>query len=73
LSADSIRLSPVTLGELPWPAGDLRPAVSALRGGDVRSCSAAVAEAYGIDDATALDGWWTSLLERIEMRQPATA
>jgi hypothetical protein len=73
LSVDTIRLSPVTLGELPWPGGDLRRAVAALRGGDVRGCSAAVADAYGIDDATALDGWWTALLERIEMRQPSTA
>ena len=72
LSVDSIRLSPVTLGELPWPGGDLRRAVAALRDGDVRGCSAAVAAAYGIDDATALDGWWTALLERIEMRQPST-
>ena len=72
LSADSIRLSPVTLGELPWPGGDLRTAVAALRDGDVRSCSSAIAEAYGIDDATALEAWWTALLERIEARQPST-
>ena len=73
LSVDSIRLSPVTLGELPWPGGDLGPAVAAIRNGDVRSCSVAVADAYGIDDATALEGWWTALLERIEMRQPSPA
>ena len=73
LSVDTIRLSPVTLGELPWPGGDLRRAVEALRGGDVRRCSAAVIEAYGIEDAAALDGWWSPLLERIETRQPSTA
>jgi SAM-dependent methyltransferase len=72
LSADSVRLSPVTLGELPWPGGDLRPAVAALRDGDVRACGTAVTEAYGIDDATALHAWWTALLERIEKRQPST-
>jgi SAM-dependent methyltransferase len=72
LSVDSIRLSPVTLGELPWPAGDLGRAVVALRDGDVRGCNAAVADAYGIGDATALDSWWTALLERIEVRQPST-
>jgi SAM-dependent methyltransferase len=72
LSVDTVRLSPVTLGELPWPGGDLRRAVAALREGDVRGCSAAVADAYGIEDATALDGWWVVLLERIEMRQPST-
>jgi SAM-dependent methyltransferase len=73
LSVDSIRLSPVTIGGLPWPGGDLRCAVAALRVGDVRGCSAAVADAYGIDDAAALDRWWAVLLERIEMRQPSTA
>jgi hypothetical protein len=72
LSVDTVRLSPVTLGGLPWPGGDLRRAVAALREGDVRGCSAAVADAYGIEDATALDGWWVVLLERIEMRQPST-
>jgi hypothetical protein len=73
LSVDGIRLSPVTLGELPWPGGDVGRAVAALRDGDVRSCSAEMAVAYGVDDATVLDGWWTALLERIEMRQPSTA
>ena len=72
LSADSIRLSPVTLGALPWPAGDLGAATGALREGDVRGCSTAVTRAYGIADAAALEGWWTALLERVEMRQPAT-
>lgn len=72
LSVDSVRLSPVTLSELPWPNGDLRPAVAAVRAGDVRRCSADVAEAYGIDDASSLDSWWTALLERIEARQPST-
>ncbi len=71
LSVDSIRLSPVTLGELPWPAGDLGAAVAAVQHGDVRSCSAAIADAYGITDASVLDGWWAALLERIEMRHPA--
>jgi SAM-dependent methyltransferase len=70
LSVDSIRMSPVTLGGLPWPSGDLRRAVAALQHGDVRSCSAAIAGAYGIGDSSALDGWWAGLLERIEMRQP---
>jgi hypothetical protein len=73
LSVDSIRLSPVTVGGLPWPGGDLSPAVAALQVGDVRSCSTAVADAYGIADAVALDRWWSALLERIETRQPSTA
>ncbi len=72
LSADAIRLSPVTLAALPWPAGDLGPAVCALRAGDVRACGAAVDVAYGIADDAALQSWWTALLERIESRRPAS-
>ena len=66
LSADSIRLSPVTLGELPWPGGDLGQAVEALRAGDVRGCSAAVARRLRDRRRDGADGWWTALLERIE-------
>ena len=73
LSADSIRLSPVTLAELPWPAGDLGDAVDAVRLGDVRGCSAAVSASYGIADAAALSEWWTTSLLRIELRQPSPA
>jgi hypothetical protein len=73
LSAHSIRLSPVTLAELPWPAGDLDAAVDAVRLGDVRGCSAAVSAAYGIADAAALTDWWTTSLLRIELRQPSPA
>jgi hypothetical protein len=72
LSADAIRLSPVTLGALPWPDGDLGPAVCALRAGDVRGCGAAVDAAYGIGDDEALFDWWTALLERIELRRTPT-
>ena len=70
LSADAIRLSPLTLGALPWPSGDLGPAVEALRAADVRACGGAVDAAYGISDDAELLGWWTALLERIEARQP---
>jgi len=73
LSADSIRLSPVTLADLPWPAGDLGAAVDALRGGDVRGCNAAVTDAYGITEGVALVAWWTESLQRIELRQPSSA
>ena len=65
LSADSIRLSPVTLGELPWPAGDLGQAVAALRAGDVRGCGAAVARPTGSPTRRRC-GWWSALLEGIE-------
>jgi hypothetical protein len=70
LSADAIRVSPTVLADLPWPAGDLAPAVEALRGGDVRSCAVAVDRAYGVvdDAATVLEQWWRGELERIERR-----
>ncbi len=70
LSADAIRLSPVTLADLPWPQGDLGDAVAALRRGDVRGCATSVARAYGIVDDDGLFDWWSALLERIEARQP---
>jgi len=74
LSADAIRLSPVTLAALPWPAGNLEVAVDALRRDDVRGCGAAVDAAYGIRDEStlfelSLFDWWSALLERIETRQ----
>ena len=70
LSADTIRLSPVTLADLPWPEGDLRAAVAALRRGDVRGCATSVAVAYGIAEDDGMFDWWSALLERIEARQP---
>ena len=74
LSANTIRLSPIVLAELPWPAGDLGPAVSALERGDLRRCAAAVDRAYGIADGpggtgSTLFAWWEPLLERIEARR----
>lgn len=73
LSADTIRLSPVTLAALPWPAGDLGVAVEALRCGDVRACGAAVDVSYGITGEStlfesSLFDWWSELLERVESR-----
>jgi hypothetical protein len=72
LSASTVRLSPVVLAELPWPAGDLGPAVSALQRGDTRGCAAAVDRAYGMadeGDGPTLSAWWEPLLERIEARR----
>ena len=71
LSADAIRLSPVTLAALPWPSGDLGAGVAALRRGDVRGCGAAVDVAYGISDDSGLFDWWSVLLGRVESRQPS--
>ncbi len=69
LSADSVRLSPTVLAELPWPSGDLGEAVAALRAGDVRGCAAAVDRAAGA--AAEVTAWWCGLLAGIEARQPA--
>lgn len=73
LSADAIRLSPVTLADLPWPSRDLGSAVEALQRGELRACGTAVDAAYGIVDDSELFGWWSALLERIEARQPPPA
>ena len=76
LSATSLRLGPRWLTELPWPAGDLGPAVDALRDGDLVACGRAVLRAYDIDaeagsetaDAHGASGaqplleWWTERL-----------
>jgi SAM-dependent methyltransferase len=72
LSAAAVRMSPVVLGDLPWPAGGLDPAVVALRSGDARGCAAEVMRAWSCDgDGGALFDWWSASLERIEARQPS--
>lgn len=73
LSANSIRISPVVLAELPWPAGDLGDAVAALRAGDIRRCAAAADAAYGISGSSGLYPWWEALLKGIEARRPVSA
>ena len=75
LSAGTIRLGPVLLGELPWPAGDLGAATRALREGDVRACGEAALDAYAVDspaDREALLTWWLTAVERIDRRARAT-
>lgn len=66
LSATTIRLGPASLGATPWPAGDLTPAVRALRAGDVVDCGAAVCDAYGLggSERDELVSWWATLLPR---------
>ena len=71
LSASSVRLSPVVLAELPWPAGSLTAAVGALRAGDVRRCAVEVDRAFGVDASAGLYRWWDELFQRVEARQPA--
>jgi SAM-dependent methyltransferase len=58
LSARSLRVGPALLAELPWPSGDLGPAVAALRAHDLHACGAEVHRAYGIDETRALTDWW---------------
>jgi SAM-dependent methyltransferase len=76
LSATSIRLGPAALGAIPWPGGDVGPAVAALRDGDVHRCGDLILDAYGIRDAIdreQLVRWWSSGLERIASRAPLHA
>jgi SAM-dependent methyltransferase len=75
LSAGTIRLGPVLLGELPWPAGELDTAVHALRAGDVRGCGSAVLDAYALESIVERDAlltWWLTAVERIDRRVHAT-
>jgi hypothetical protein len=65
LGARSVRLSPVVLADLPWPAGGLAHAVDALRTGDVRACARMVDDSYGVPDQERLT-WWLTRLDRIE-------
>jgi len=73
LSAGAVRLGPVLLGGLPWPAGSVEAAVEALRLGDVRACGRAVLDAYGVSGEAGrnLFDWWEAALRRIEARQPS--
>ncbi len=66
MSSNAVRVSPTILGSVPWPAGDLAPAVTALRGRDVEGCGAAVLAAFGIgpDAAAPLLTWWRAGLPR---------
>jgi hypothetical protein len=60
LSSHTVRLSPGVLASVPWPAGDLGPALAASLEGDVVACGRAVLSAYGCPDdrADALLSWW---------------
>lgn len=68
LSANTIRVGPVLLGELPWPGGELAAAVDALRAGDVGTCGALIDAAYGIGRRDDMAQWWRSALDRIAER-----
>ena len=57
LSADTVRVSQRTLGALPWPAGEVADAVTALRAGDLGGCGRLVDDAYSVEDPV-LTQWW---------------
>jgi hypothetical protein len=61
LSTTAVRLGPAVLAAVPWPAGGLEQAVTALRGDDVAACAAEVCAAYGLDEGETADlvRWWS--------------
>jgi hypothetical protein len=61
LSPATLRLGPRIIGRMPWPAGDLSPAVEALRDDAVVTCGALVDQAYGVTDEAA-GCWWIDRL-----------
>lgn len=65
-SATALRISASTLASLPWPAGDLEPAVAAFEAGDITRCGQLVDAAYGLVGSVADDllAWWCSALPR---------
>lgn len=67
LSTTTVRVGPIQLASLPWPRGDLGPAVGALRDGDVAACGRLVTAAHGLagDAADQLVSWWTRRLPRL--------
>lgn len=65
LSARSIRISPRLLMALPWPAGDLGPAVTHLRAREIAACGRAVAQAYEMDLDHPAINWWEQALPDI--------
>jgi SAM-dependent methyltransferase len=62
LSAHSLRLGPRWLAELPWPDGELAPAVAALNAGDVIGCGLAVLAAFGVEPDGDAMAWWVEEL-----------
>jgi SAM-dependent methyltransferase len=66
MSSSAVRVTPAVLGQVPWPAGSLAPAVAALADGDVDGCGAAVDGAFGLagPKADELLSWWCAGLPR---------
>jgi SAM-dependent methyltransferase len=74
LSPNTIRIGPVVLAALAWPAGPLDAAVAALQSGDVVECGRLVDVAYGltIEEQAATLSWWGPILDRIVTRTRRT-
>jgi len=62
LSTRAVRIGPAVLGALPWPAGPLDEAVTALRAGDIVACGEHVCRAYGPSSRSDLMPWWCAQL-----------
>ncbi|MCU0259626.1 MAG: N-6 DNA methylase [Ilumatobacteraceae bacterium] len=62
LSGSTVRVRASHLAATPWPAGDLGPAVRALRGGDIAGCGRAVAHAAGWPDDHPAISWWAAAI-----------
>ena len=62
LSTTSVRVSPVTLAAMPWPALSLASATAALQAGNVGPAAELTCAAYGVDATTAsqLLTWWNA-------------
>ncbi len=66
LSPKSLRVGVRGLADLPWPAGNLDDAVSALALGDINACGRLVHRAFGIAEDGPLSTWWERQLPRRE-------
>ncbi len=62
LSTTSVRVSPVTLAAMPWPAYSLASASAAIQTGYVAAAAELTCAAYGVDAATTslLLTWWNA-------------
>jgi hypothetical protein len=60
LSTTSVRVSPVTLGAMPWPAGSLSDAATALQAGDLVVAAELSCAAYGLGpgEVQTFVTWW---------------
>jgi SAM-dependent methyltransferase len=66
LSTRNVRITPAVLADVPWPAGDLEPAIEAIAAGDLHAAGTAVLSAYsvGAEESDELLTWWTGALPK---------